>query len=239
MEKQRIREEIWELLERRRVVCFPKPVYGRIPNFIGAEAAAERLIKLRFWRKARAIKSNPDSPQRAVRLRALAEGKIVYMAVPRLRDEKCFLKLDPEKIHPRSREYASTIRGAFEHGEQIYPWEMEKVDLVVAGSVAVNAKGARVGKGGGYSDIEYAIGREYGIIDESTPVITTVHPLQIVTYEIPMTSHDVAVSWIITQEGIMETHPPHTNPSGILWHILDEGKINKIPILKRLRECEK
>ncbi len=42
--------------------------------------------------------------------------------------------------------------------------EMPPVDLIVAGSVAVNKKGSRIGKGGGYSDLEYAIGREFGFV---------------------------------------------------------------------------
>jgi 5-formyltetrahydrofolate cyclo-ligase len=43
VEKKRIRERVWKLLEERGVARFPKPVYGRIPNFEGAEAAAELL----------------------------------------------------------------------------------------------------------------------------------------------------------------------------------------------------
>ena len=83
-EKQAIRERIWALLEQRRAARFPG-AHGRIPNFLGAEACADRLAKIEPWRKARAIKANPDSPQTAIRRRALEEGKIVYMAVPCLR----------------------------------------------------------------------------------------------------------------------------------------------------------
>jgi hypothetical protein len=49
--------------------------------------------------------------------------------------------------------------------------------VYMAGSVAVNRAGARVGKGGGYSDLEYAIGREVGCIDGETRIATTVHAL--------------------------------------------------------------
>jgi 5-formyltetrahydrofolate cyclo-ligase len=37
------------------------------------------------WPAARVVKANPDAPQLPVRRRALADGKVVYMAVPRLR----------------------------------------------------------------------------------------------------------------------------------------------------------
>ncbi|PYQ34052.1 MAG: 5-formyltetrahydrofolate cyclo-ligase, partial [Acidobacteria bacterium] len=96
-EKQRIREKVWSLLEKSGEALFPG-ARGRIPNFRGAAKAADRLAETAEWRRARAIKFNPDAPQRPVRLRALREGKTVYMAVPRLRRKKCFWRLDPGRI---------------------------------------------------------------------------------------------------------------------------------------------
>ncbi|MFQ6015181.1 MAG: 5-formyltetrahydrofolate cyclo-ligase, partial [Anaerolineae bacterium] len=147
--KAELRARIWTLLEREGVVRFPG-AEGRIPNFAGAEKAAARLQALDDWRNARTIKANPDSPQRAVRELALREGKKVYMAVPRLRKVKCFVELDPARLVGRYRQ-ASTIKGAFRWGRPILLEEMEPIDLIVAGSVAVTREGARVGKGGGYS----------------------------------------------------------------------------------------
>src|SRR5437899_12186822 len=71
------------------------------PNFAGAETAARRLIDLPEWQAARRVKCNPDAPQRAVRLAALRQGKTVVMAVPRLRAERCFLRLDPRDLWPQ------------------------------------------------------------------------------------------------------------------------------------------
>src|ERR671939_164327 len=90
--KQEVRERVWAALERERVARFPG-ARGRIPNFVGAERAAERLAATPEWREARVLKCNPDAPQLPVRRRALADGKLVYMAVPRLRTEKPFLRL--------------------------------------------------------------------------------------------------------------------------------------------------
>uniref|UniRef100_A0A7J3X859 Uncharacterized protein n=1 Tax=Thermofilum pendens TaxID=2269 RepID=A0A7J3X859_THEPE len=50
---------------------------------------------------------------------------------------------------------ASTIRGAFIFGEKILE-NVPAIDLKVAGSVAVDIYGGRVGEGGGFSDLEYA-----------------------------------------------------------------------------------
>ena len=81
------------------------------------------------------------------------------MAVPRLRDARCFLRLDPTKLGGKLAE-AATISGAATRGEPVEPTSLGMIDLIVVGSVAVSPDGARVGKGGGYSDLEFALARE-------------------------------------------------------------------------------
>src|SRR3954451_2655497 len=85
--KQQMRERIWQALQDEGAARFPG-AKGRIPNFRGAEVAAERLAGLREWDEAVVVKSNPDSPQLPVRRQARRDGKELYMAVPRLVDEK-------------------------------------------------------------------------------------------------------------------------------------------------------
>src|SRR2546423_11788521 len=85
--KAQLRTEIWAALRAARATRFPGPE-GRIPNFVGAEAAAERLRGTDVWRAAATLKANPDSPQWPVRQRALEDGKLVFMAVPRLAEEE-------------------------------------------------------------------------------------------------------------------------------------------------------
>ena len=149
--KQAVREHVWALLEREGVARFPG-AKGRIPNFAGAPAAAARLASHPAWRAARVLKANPAAPQLPVRARALADGKLLYMAVPRLRAERPFLLLDPQRLDVPPRRAAS-IAGAARAGRQLAVEALHPVDLVVCGSVAVNRQGARVGKGGGFSDL--------------------------------------------------------------------------------------
>src|SRR5262245_47522021 len=181
--KQDIRERVWQALEKAHVHRFPG-TRGRIPNFVGAERAADRLCELDVWKRARVLKCNPDAPQRPVRFRALKEGKIVYMAVPRLRELKCFIELDPSKLEENIRQ-ASTIQGAFRFGRSVRPEDMRQIDLIVCGTVAVNPDGARIGKGGGYSDLEFGLAREVGLVRDKTAVVTTVHDLQVLDEEMP------------------------------------------------------
>jgi 5-formyltetrahydrofolate cyclo-ligase len=230
-DKQEVREEIWSLFRRKRVARFPG-AEGRIPNFIGAEAAAERLGQLTEWQRARTLKSNPDAPQLPVRARALAEGKVLYMAVPRLRDRKPFIRLDPRKLSARPRDAAS-IRGASRAGRPVTVRQVPHIDLVVCGSVAVNRQGARVGKGGGFSDLEFALLTEAGKIDGSTVILTTVHPLQVLNGRLPETTHDFRVDLIVTPEEVIRTRR-RKRPPGIRWEDLDANKIADIPVLAEL-----
>ena len=230
--KAEIRQLIWDLLEEKNVVTFPRPVHGRIPNFIGANVAAEKLDELPVWRKARVIKSNPDAPQKWVRESALRHGKIIFMAIPRLKEEKCFLKINPKKVLNVSQ--ASTIKGAFRYGKNVFPDEMDMVDLIIVGSVAVDRHGAKIGKGGGFSDLEYAIAREYRIVDKDTPTVTTVHPLQVIDYGLPMEKHDVPMDYIITRSDVIKTDTSYSKPKEIDWNIIGD-KIKEIPVLKKIK----
>jgi len=181
-------------MEERGIASFPKPIFHRIPNFVGAEKAAQNLKQLPEYKAAKVVFCNPDSPQRPVRELALMDGKTLVMASPRLR--KGFLLLDLSVI-PKNRVFeASTIRGAFKHGRFLKPSEV-KVDFFVAGSVAVCLDGGRLGKGTGYSDQEYAILKDSGSLARGIIVVTTVHDVQIVE-RIPREEWDVPVNVIVT-----------------------------------------
>ena len=51
---------------------------------------------------------------------------------------------------------AATKEGAARAGQKVAASELPSVDPVVCGSVAVNREGARIGRGGGFSDLEVA-----------------------------------------------------------------------------------
>jgi 5-formyltetrahydrofolate cyclo-ligase len=233
LDKQHVRERIWSRFEESGEALFPG-ARGRIPNFRGAAAAADRLAATPEWRRARVVKCNPDAPQRPVRLRALREGKVVYMAVPRLADSRCFWKLDPGRLDPGELADAATIRGASRLGRPVRPRELPHVDLIVAGSVVVNRKGVRVGKGGGYSDLEYAIGRQVGAIDSKTVVATTVHPIQVVPDELPSTAHDFFLDLIVTPRELIRPSRRRRQPKGILPAHLSDEQRRVIPALREL-----
>jgi 5-formyltetrahydrofolate cyclo-ligase len=234
MTKEEIRQSIWSKMEERKISRFPG-ARGRIPNFLGSERCANQLDHLPAWKKARVIKSNPDSPQRQIRYKALKEGKIVYMAVPRLADQKPFIELDPARLAHNSIYKASSIRGAFDAGRPIELEEMQKIDLIVCGSVAVNREGYRIGKGEGYSELEFALCKESGKVTNRTTILTSVHPVQIVESKISAEPFDFTVDYIITADQIFECSTKRKRPSGILWKYLSPEKIQSIPALQKLK----
>lgn len=229
-EKERIRRAVWRALLDRGVARPPFPIEGRIPNFAGAEWAAQRLVNEKIFQEAEVVFCNPDSPQRPVREAVLRHGKLLVMASPRLRSG--FIVLDPRRIDPRRYSDAVTIKGAFLYGE-LRRDSVPPIDLKVAGSVAVDPKGGRVGKGGGYSDLEYAILRELSLVEEDTPIATTVHDLQVVEH-VPMAEHDVPIDWIFTPTRTVRCQRDRRRPPGIIWEILPESELKAIPILQEL-----
>ena len=232
--KAAIRQRVWDALKDGGLARFPG-AHGRIPNVTGAEAAAERLRGTEVWRRARTLKCNPDAAQWPVRQRALEDGKTVYMAVPRLAEEAPFFLLDPEHLEDTPRK-SSSIKGASRSGRTVAVEDLEPVDLVVTGCVAVAEDGARLGKGGGFSDLEFAVASEAGLVAPDTPVVTTVHEQQVVpTGEIPVTEHDVRLDLLVTADRVITCTRDVRHPGRIDWDQLTEEKIAAIPLLARLR----
>lgn len=232
--KARLRDQVWSQLEAEGVRRFPGPRH-RISNFVGAEEAARRLADTELWRRARTIKANPDSPQWPVRQRALEDGKTVYMAVPKLAEEEPFFLLDPDHLADTPRR-ASSIKGATASARRVAVDELEPVDLVVTGCVAATADGVRLGKGGGFADLEFALAAEAGLVGDHTAVVTTVHELQLLAAgAVPATDHDVRLDVVVTPERVLEiAHERARPPARIVWEELTDDKISAIPLLARL-----
>ena len=234
--KAALREEVWAALADAGVARFPGARH-RISNFTGAEAAARRLADTDVWRAARTVKANPDSAQLPVRQRALEDGKTVYMAVPRLAEPEPFFLLDPDHLADPPRRAAS-IAGATRSARRVAVAELAPVDLVVSGCVAVGADGARLGKGGGFADLEFALAAAAGLVGPHTLVVTTVHELQVrPAGVVPTAPHDAPVDLVVTPERVIDCRARRgPRPvDGIRWSELTQEKVAAIPLLQALR----
>ncbi|MFG1917053.1 5-formyltetrahydrofolate cyclo-ligase [Micromonospora sp. NPDC048898] len=228
--KHAVRQRVWDLLERQGAA--PPGVHGHIPDFVGKEEAAAHLAELDIWKNARVIKCNPDRAQLPVRVRALREGKLLYMAVPRLATPKPFYLLDPANL-TAPIETAVTSSGAPQVAPTVGPDEMHPVDLIVCGSVAVSRQsGVRIGKGAGYSDLEIALLTEAGLVTTETAIATTIHQTQLLDDELPDAEHDFSVDFAITPNEVVACRPDRGRPSGIIRPNLRQDQLDSIPVLR-------
>jgi 5-formyltetrahydrofolate cyclo-ligase len=233
--KAALRAKVWKSLTKAKAARFPG-AEGRIPNFVGAEAAAQLLQDLDEWIAAAVVKANPDAPQWPVRERALADGKILYMAVPRLAGDKPFYFLDGEDLEETPRR-SSSIKGAARVAQTVSLHAVEPIDIVITGCVAVGRDGARLGKGGGYSDLEFALLSQAAVIGPETLVVTTAHPLQVrEPGDVPTAPHDLWVDVIVTPDEVIRCNRDGSRPGGRMrWDQLSDAQLAAIPVLRDLR----
>lgn len=227
--KDAARDWAWQTLTDEGAARFPYPVEGRIPNFEGAEAAAERLIDHPLLADADRIKCNPDSPQKHLREAALRRGITVFVPTPRLKGG--FMRFDPDAIDEEHYGDASMLSRWDPFAESVDLDDLPQLDVIVTGCVAVTREGKRCGKGEGFSDLEFAILQELG--HDPVPVATTVHDLQVVD-DFPVEDHDLGLSVIATPEELIEVAEPAEGPAGIDWELLSEEDLDEMPILREL-----
>lgn len=239
--KHSFRLKIWRHLEINGLAMFPRPVYNRIPNFKGASEAALKLGELDIFKNANTIKVNPDKPQEPVRVMCLEQHKTLYVPVPRL--QKGFLnrlELPEGETGPAAIRKAVSRNGMENYGKPIGIEDSVSLDLVVMGSVAVSKEGHRIGKGRGYGDLEFGLIMHMKAIKPDTIVATTVHDCQVFD-TLPAElfgPHDVPIDLIVTPTQVIPTQRMCQRPSGILWHLLSNRRLELMPILGQLREIE-
>ncbi len=231
-----VRNRVWERLVEAQVNIGPD--FDRIPNFVGADAAAIRLGELEEWKRARVVKCNPDPPQIPVRLRALYDAKLLFSPVPCLTEGFPYLRIDPDRLAAKGVDFetAATSQGFLQHGEPIGFENMPKLDFCVVGCVAVTRRGGRTGKGAGFADLEQGVFRELGLVDASTPIATTVHSSQgVEDSEVVTESHDSALDYIATELELIVTRTPHPQPRGVSGDKVRGDQFAGIPFLSALR----
>ena len=108
--------------------------------------------------------------------------------------------------------------------------------MVISGSVAVKPGRGAIGKGGGYADLEYGLATAAGIVTPDIPVLTTIHPMQLLAEDLPRTDHDVPLDFARYAGRGYPVQWELPRPKGIYWEDLDERKISAIPLLGKLRE---
>ena len=202
-EKEQLRKSIYDKLFNEGQSLRPNGDYGKIPDFKGKDIAAELLASTDEWKESKTIFCSPDAAQIPVRYLALKDNKNLIMASPNL--EHGYLYLEGNRLNGKASE-ASTKEGAFEYCSRFFDFGGDSfdinIDLVVEGSVGVDRLGNRIGKGKGFADREIEDLFNKDLISENTPLITTIHPFQLVEH-IPMEIHDRKLNMIVTTREII------------------------------------
>jgi 5-formyltetrahydrofolate cyclo-ligase len=240
--KARARQLVWDLMEMKNEVRFPRPAHGRIPNFRYCEVAAENVTGLECFKRARVVKINPSLAQEPIRYLTLAYNKVLLTPTPSL-DSALFYKLEPKFLRRNQLEWAATKTGAAELGSviQLQALKQIHVDLIIVASVVVNPiTGARIGKGKGYADLEYAIMSQMGCVSNKTIIMTICHESQLIN-DIPnniMEQHDLPVDIIVTPKRYIYTKRSFERPTRVYWNKLDPNMMISIPVLQELKRLE-
>ncbi len=191
--KQVVRQKIWQVLEDKNIADFPRPCFGRIPNFTGSRQASERIKEITEFQSARCVFCAPDFVLKRIREIVLEEGKTLAVALPHMKDFVEIAAVD-------NIAKATNIKGFKKYGRPIHT----KIDLFVQGSVAVDRRGNRLGKGKGYGDQEWDYLLKRNLLDPGTKVVTLVHELQIVDDFSRVTKRtDKKVDYILTPSEII------------------------------------
>ena len=193
-EKDSIRKSIYDKLFKEG-----QSLYGKIPDFKGSDIAAELLASTDEWINSKTIFCSPDSAQIPVRFLALKENKNLIMASPNL--EHGYLFLEGNKLDGKERE-ASTKEGAFDHCSKFFDFGKGSSFDIAEGSVGADRCGNRIGKGKGYGDREIEDLFNKNLINEETPLVTTIHPFQLIDH-IPMESHDRRLNMIVSTDEVI------------------------------------
>ena len=134
--KQVIRQKIWQVLEDKDIADFPRPCFGRIPNFTGSRQASEKIKEIAEFQSAQCVFCAPDFVLKRIREIVLEERKVLAVALPHMKD---FVEVGAVDNIAE----ATNIKGFKKYGRAIHT----KVELFVQGSVAVDRRGNRIGKG--------------------------------------------------------------------------------------------
>jgi 5-formyltetrahydrofolate cyclo-ligase len=121
------------------------------------------------------------------------------------------------------------------HGIPLQFDEMEPMDVLVVGCVAVTRAGGRTGKGAGFADLELGIFRELDLVPAHAPLVTTVHSIQVVPdTDVVMAGHDSPLDWIITPDDVIETLTAYPTPTGVDWDAVQPDQFDNIPFLREV-----
>lgn len=241
--KRAIRLATWQKIKDQKLSPLRRfTVFNKIPNFIGADKAAELLAETEEFKKANSIKVNIDLAQEQVKLEVIKANKTLFVP-PAQKSPNVYAKIkscNSEVVDLAAQKKIIKLQGAEDTFEEIDINNIEKLDMVVVGSCAVSRQGHRIGKGNGYVDLDVGILTYLGVITKDTLIVTTVHEVQVYDTlpEELFQTYDLPLDLIVTPTEVIRVSNRLSRPAGIQWNLLSSRRLEIVPVLKSIKERE-
>jgi 5-formyltetrahydrofolate cyclo-ligase len=237
MDRESIRAVVWDRLKE---VAVPDSRFHLdfsmfIPDYAGSDGIHAALKRLQFYEGTGAVFVTPDNNLERLRAELLRERRALLMTTYGIL--RGFVYFEPGSVPESSIDFAASLDGAERFGA-LYDLEavrsLRRLDYLVTGASAVNRDGIRFGKGHGYFDVEWALLRDIGLVDEESPVVACVHDVQYLDEELPALPTDTLVDWIVTPTRTIQVRRKQPKPAGIRWDVLDPVLLASVPPLREL-----
>jgi 5-formyltetrahydrofolate cyclo-ligase len=229
-------------MTRQGIALFPG-AYGRTPAFRGLPEGVGRLRGLEAWARAARVMVLGEPALETARQAVVADGKTLVIADLTLCGSGWILEVDPGTMGPvaageAARDAGCGCGGPIGGVRALHGHETAPVDLMVIGAVAVNRRGARIGRGMGGADLTYALARDRGILRSTTPVAVLVHPVQIFDEPLDREPTDLPIDVIVTPEAVIPVETVVMRPKGLHPSMITPQRLEAFPRLREILERE-
>lgn len=213
-----------------------------IPDFVGSEQCAERVLALDALTGLghQRIFIAPDNCLEDLRGRLLLAGLPFVMTTYGI--GRGFQAIDPADVAPSDVRYAASLDGFDRFAKPVSLEELRagpEFGLCVTGGSAVSRNGVRFGKGHGYFDVEFAILSDLGLAGPRTVVVDVVHDCQYVDDDFDPEAHDVAVDIIVTPTRTLRVGGQKRAPAYIRWEMVEGTEFATVDVLNELAEIQR
>lgn len=241
--KRSIRLGTWQTIKDQKLSPLRRfSVFNKIPNYVGADKAAELLAETEEFKKAKKVKVNIDLAQEPVKVEVIKAHKTLFVP-PAQKSSNVYAKIkncNPDEVDLATQKKIIKLQGEEDTYEEIDINGIEKLDMIVVGSCAVSRQGHRIGKGNGYVDLDVGILTYLGVITKDTLIVTTVHDVQVYDTlpESLFQSYDLPLDMIVTPTEVIRVSKRLHRPEGIEWNLLSSRRLEIVPVLKCIKERE-
>lgn len=236
-EKFKLRQQVWNELRKvaRPDSRFHWNFEEFVPDFEGSDLCVASIREMDDYQQSHTVFVAPDNSLTLLRQRILEDNKQLISATYGI--ARGFTVIEPGAVPPGSEPLAATLDGMEYFGRTLSLADIQalsEIELLVTGVSLVTEGGIRWGKGHGYFDLEWAMFRELGVVDNNTPVTAVGHDCQVVATELESSMFDTPVDIIVTPTRLIKVAQHPSKPAGILWDYLSPELYAHVPPLQQL-----